>query len=515
MQLNLLLTSDVHAYLTPTNYVEPTFGKPFSLERAVTILRQQQKQCRFSLTFDDGDYLEGSPLGFYLAKVKHEAAPKVIDDAFNSVHYDYGIVGNHEFNYGQAYLKNSIRESHRQFLCANVIDDQGRHPFGQPYAIKQVGPIKVAVMGLTTQGATKWEKPENLKGLRFVSAVTAAKKYVPQMRKKANVVILAYHGGFERNKQGQPTETLKGENESYQILKEVKGIDALLTGHQHRVIADHLFGVPIIQVGHRGEYVGKVTLEINSKRQVTASQVKLIPTKNVTPDPRTVRIVKPTQSAVDRWLDRPLAKVKGSLLFRSAPAARINKCSFIEFIQRVQMATMGAELSAASLFTNEAHGFANPITLRNIMTNYVYPNHLSLSIISGQTLKAAMEQSAKYFTFKNGHITVSRPFVYPKPLNYCYDMYEGVNYVINVAKPVGHRITKLTYRGQPVRPNQKFKIVLNHYRAVGGGHYPMFNRKQIKRTSYLVMDQIIAKYLRKHPVIQATNHHNFKVIYKK
>ncbi|XIF20571.1 MAG: bifunctional metallophosphatase/5-nucleotidase [Acetilactobacillus jinshanensis] len=515
MKLNLLLTSDVHGYLVPTNYVNSQMNAPFSLERAATCLKKLQNKHKYTLTFDDGDYLEGSPLSFYLAKIKKESAPHELDAAFNQMHYDFGIVGNHEFNYGQTYLKNSIQESHRQFLCANVVDSKGHHPFGQPYTVKQVGPLKVAVMGLTTQGTTKWEKSKNLRGLKFISAVTTAKKYVPIMRKQADVVIVAYHGGFERNKQGVPTEILKGENESYQMLKEVKGIDALLTGHQHRIIADHLFGVPTIQVGHRGELVGVITLNLNHNHQVTDSHVKLIPTKSFAPDPKVTKIIQPTEEAVDHWLNRPLAKINGSLSFKSAPQARIHKCNFIEFIQRVQMATMGADISAASLFTNEAHGFENPITLRNIMTNYVYPNTLSLSVITGKILKEAMEQSAKYFTYRNGKITVSRPFVYPKPLNYCYDMYEGVNYVMNVAKPIGHRITKLTYHGKPVQPNQKLRIVLNTYRAVGGGHYSMFNKNQIIKTNRTVMDQVIANYLKKHPVINATNNHNFKVIYQK
>ena len=516
MKLDLLLTSDVHGYLVPTNYVQPDYDAPFGLERAATGLKKLQNASRYHLTFDDGDYLEGSPLSYYLAKIAQQSAPHRLDQAFNSIHYDYGIVGNHEFNYGQRYLHNSIHESHRQFLCANVIDNQGHHPFGKPYIIRKVGPLKIAILGFTTQGTTKWEDPQNLKGLHFISVVKSAQKYVPQLKKRADLVIIAYHGGFECNKQGKPTENLKeGENESYRLLKEVPGIDALLTGHQHRVIADHLFGVPIIQVGHRGQYIGRITLKINPQKQVTGSQARLYPTQKYQPDPRMVKIVRPLQEKVDNWLDQPLARIRGSLTYHDAAEARMHKCSFVEFIQKMQMAIMGTDLSAASIFNNEAHGFENPITMRNIMTNYVFPNQLSKSVITGRDLRAAMEKSAEYFTYHHGQITVSHAFRFPKPLDYCYDMFEGVDYLINVAKPLGHRIEHLTYHGKPLRDDQKLTIALNQFRAVGGGHFPMFNRHQIVKTTPQVMDQLIAGYLKKHPVIQATNNHNFKVVYQK
>ncbi|XIF19881.1 MAG: bifunctional metallophosphatase/5-nucleotidase [Acetilactobacillus jinshanensis] len=510
MKLHLLLTSDVHGYLVPTNYIHQTFNAPFGLERAATYLKHQQSQHQYTLTFDDGDYLEGSPLAAYAAKKYN--APKPIDNAFNHIHYDYGIIGNHEFNFGIPYLKNSIKESKRPFLCANITDQQDNLVFGKPYAIKQVGPIKVGILGATTQGTPKWELPAHIKGLKFHSLVATAKKYVPIMRKKADVIVVVYHGGFERDHNGKPTEILDGENEGYQLLKEVPGIDAFLTGHQHRVIADHLFGVPVMQVGCKGQYVGNVTLDIQNKKVVN-SHVHLEPMKNVPIDPKLTQVVKPAEVATDKWLNKPLAKVQGQMIFQDPHSARMNGCAYDRFIQKMQMKITHADVSANALFTDAGHGFPNPVTIRDVMVNYVYPNKLCLSIVSGKTLKAAIEQSAKYFAYQNGKITVSKAFSNPQPLQYLYDMYYGIDYVINVAKPVGHRVTKLTYHGKPVRPDQKFRMTMNNYRAVGGG-FPMFNKHQIQWMSNRGMPEIIVDYLTKHPVIKADQRHNFKVIYQ-
>ncbi|MGV7462462.1 5'-nucleotidase C-terminal domain-containing protein, partial [Mycobacterium kansasii] len=81
---------------------------------------------------------------------------------------------------------------------------------------------------------------------------------------------------------------------------------------------------------------------------------------------------------------------------------------------------MGADISATALFNDEARGFENPITMRNIMTNYVYPNGLSLLNITGADLKAAMEVSARYFSVKDHQIVVNPAFIHPKRRQYNY-----------------------------------------------------------------------------------------------
>jgi 2',3'-cyclic-nucleotide 2'-phosphodiesterase / 3'-nucleotidase len=518
MKINLLETSDSHGFLFPTNYVNLKDNKPFGLLRCASAFQVLKKQFSNVVTIDNGDFLEGSALAYYCAKIKQQKLPQPIVNTFNAMHYDLGVLGNHEFNYGLKYLKNTIQASNRQFLCANIIDDNGQHPFGPPYIIKNIKGIKVGFLGLTTQGTTKWEKPEHLAGLHFVSARDSAAKYIPEMQKKADINIVVYHGGIERDANGNPTEILNGENETYAMLKSVPGINAVITGHQHRKIATHLLGIPVIQPGHRGEFIGHIELDIQSDTdhhyKVVNSQVELIPTReyavNTTLENKLIHI----QKQINSWLDEPMAHIKGSLDFTDAFQARLQKTSFIQLIQHIQMQTMGVDLSATALFNNEAHGFENPITMRNIITNYVYPNTLTVLKITGADLKAAMENSAKYFDYQNGQITVNHDYIFPKAKHYNYDMYEGVNYIINVAKPIGHRIENLTYHDKPISDTQTLKIALNVYRAVGGGNYSMFNAHKIIASDDHMMSQLIADYLRAHHTIVAANNHNFKVIYR-
>lgn len=91
-------------------------------------------------------------------------------------------------------------------------------------------------------------------------------------------------------------------------------------------------------------------------------------------------------------------------------------------------------------------------------------------------------------------------------------MYEGIDYTLDISKPIGKRVTQLSCKGHTIEANDSFEIVLNKYRAVGGGHYPMFSESKIIRENTEAMSELIADYLQQHPIIEATVNNNFKVI---
>lgn len=518
MKLTILSTSDTHGYVFPTNYVKKGSKQGFGLARAATVIAQEQARATGPvITIENGDFLEGSPLAYYVARVQDHCDPEPLMAIYNQINYDCGILGNHEFNYGQAYLQAAIRESKRPILCANILDHTGQPEYGKPYTVIEKDGLKIGVLGLTTQAVYKWEKATNIDGLQFESAFVAAQKYVPILRQLADVVIVSYHGGFERDlTTGEPNDIHVGENEAYHMLQEIPGIDALVTGHQHRQIATDLFDTPTTQPGFRGQAIGKITLELTrdatGKVTVTDQSSELVSAAKAPLDEQVLQTATGLNQAVVHWLDQPLGHIKGDMTFTDPFAARVTETPYIEFIQRVQMAAMGADISATALFSNEARGFENPITMRNIMTNYVYPNGLSLLKVTGADLRAALEVSARYFSVQDGEIVVNPAFVHPKHRQYNYDMYEGVDYTLNVAQPMGHRVENLTYHGQPVTDDQPLKIVLNQYRAVGGGHYGMYNASKIIGESQSAMSELIADYLQEHPTVAAVTNHNFHVI---
>ena len=515
MKITLLATSDVHGYIYPTNYATDQ-EQPYGYAKIASRIKQIRETSPDPLyVIDNGDFIQGSPFSYYLAKQQDHHVSE-LTNVLNEMDVDASILGNHEFNYGLSYLEQAITSYHHPVLSANILTSKGDPYFGQPYVMIEKQGIKVAILGLTTQYIPHWEQPETIKDLQFVSAVEAAKQYVPKLRELADVVVVAYHGGFEKDLEtGEPTEALTGENEGFQLLQEVAGMDALITGHQHRVIAAKVNGVPIIQPGYRGEFLGKIELSLErtvNGYRVSDGKAELISLVTDEADEDILSLVQKTENELQTWLDQPVGEVQGNMKITDPMQARIVEHPYIEFINRVQMAASGVSISGTALFNNEGQGFNETITMREIITNYIYPNTLAVLKITGQDLRDALEQTANFLAIESGEIVFNPAFIEPKPQYYNYDMYEGIDYEIDLRQPVGQRITKLARAGKPIHPEEELEVVMNQYRAVGGGNYHMFSADKIIREIQIDMTELIADYLRKHQRIHAEVNHNFRVI---
>ncbi|SFK57289.1 2',3'-cyclic-nucleotide 2'-phosphodiesterase / 3'-nucleotidase [Marinilactibacillus piezotolerans] len=517
MKLTIFETSDVHGYLFPTNYQERGLNLGFGLFKLAYALKKEMESIKGpTILIENGDFIQGSPLSFFVLKEKGQANSLI--DALNDLPYDAGVIGNHEFNYGLDYLNSAVNSARYPVLSANVLNEQGKPAFGEPYILLEKEGVNIAILGLTTQYIPHWEHPGNYAGLFFQSALETAKVYVPKLKELADVVIVSYHGGFEKDiDTGEETEIQTGENEGYKLLTEVEGIDVLLTGHQHRELAQMKNGIPTVMPGHKGSYLGKVTLDLQQENKnwiIKAAQPELIQISEKTPvEFNLADKYEKLNQEVEDWLDQPIGKVTGDMTIKNVEQARIIEHPYIEFIQKVQMYYTDCDISGTALFNNESSGFNPQVTMRDVVTNYIFPNTLAVLKVTGAELKAAIEQSAEYFVLNDqGEIDVNPDFIEPKPQMYNYDMYEGVEYTINVSKPFGERVIEFNYKGKPVQSDDILEVVINQYRAVGGGDYTMFDASKIIREVTIPMNELIGNYFKEFGTVKATVNHNFKVV---
>lgn len=518
MKIRILETSDLHGFVLPTNFTEKDMDLPFSIAKARTkmdeLTSSSEQKGEIVIKIENGDILQGSALAYYLAKKAKEGIKDLVN-VTNSFGYDVGLLGNHEFNYGLEYLETYVKQVNYPILAANVLDKKGQPVFGPTYQIIEKHGLKIGIVGFLTQYIPHWEQPATIKDLTFQSIVEAAKEILPDLRQRVDVLLVAYHGGFERDLlTGIPTESLTGENEAYQLLLEYgELIDALVTGHQHREIAQHVLGVPVIQPGFRGDFVGEIELELDKQKKITHSKAKIHRTAESKVSTDVVELISDISKETEEWLDQPMGKVLGNMKILDPMAARISEHPYIELINKIQMEATAAKISGTALFNNEAKGFDEQITMRSILTNYIYPNTLAVLRVTGSDLKAALERTAEHLEINDeGEIIFSPRFVEPKPEYYNYDMYEGIDYTIDLKKKIGQRIVNLSFEGRPVASEEFLEIVVNQYRAVGGGNYPMFSADKIVREITVDMTELIAAYLKNHPVIQATVNHNFMIL---
>lgn len=511
MKIQFLSTSDLHGYIYPTDFRQRNQSLAFGATKVKQLVNQLEAAGHPLLKIDNGDFLQGSPLSYYVAKREGH----LMADMMNAMGFDAGVLGNHEFNYGREYLEATIAKLNYPIICANILKEDGQSLTGHPYVILEKAGIKIALLGLTTPYIPHWEQPTTVKGLTFKSAVETAKEYLPQLKELADIVVVSYHGGFERDLvSGLPTETLTGENEGYKLLYEVHGIDVLLTGHQHRELAFTTESCALTQPSDKGRFLGAVTVDYDQQtKTITKRQAELIPVTGEE-DPTMQQTFLPVLAEVEDWLDQQIGQVEGDMTINNPMAVRSEGHPYIEFIQQVQMAATGTDISGTALFDNNGTGFGSDICMRDVVTNYIYPNTLAVLKVTGSELRQALERTATYFDIADGELVVSPAFLSPKVEHYNYDLYAGIDYTIDVTQPKGQRITRFNYHGQPIDDQQVLEVVVNQYRAVGGGDYAMFGADKIIREVTVDMTELIADYLQQHPVIQAVETKNFNVIYR-
>nr|WP_051024251.1 MULTISPECIES: bifunctional 2',3'-cyclic-nucleotide 2'-phosphodiesterase/3'-nucleotidase [Bacillus] len=314
IKLRIMETTDTHTNLLSYDYYKGVTSDKVGLIKTAELVKQARKESQNTVLVDNGDTIQGTPLGTYTAKVnplkKGQVHPVI--KIMNEMGYDMATLGNHEFNYGLDYLDELYNDANFSYVSANVyIDDKDQNPNNDknkftPYKIleKKVRDesgkeqtIKIGYLGLVTPQIMDWDKA-NLEGEVITKDIVAtAEKFVPEMREKgADLVIVMAHSGFNSS-----AEANKGAEDAIYPLTKVKGIDALTFSHTHKVFPaadikslDALFkdkdgkllsgvdnekgtinGVPAVQAGYGGEKLGLIDLDIqkvDGKWKVVQSQ---------------------------------------------------------------------------------------------------------------------------------------------------------------------------------------------------------------------------------------------------
>lgn len=515
-KITILQTSDIHGSVYPINYGNNEKAN-VGLGKIASVIQQERLLDDQLVLIDNGDLIQGTPLTYYSVQFLQDQHNPMIN-LLNYLKYDASVIGNHEFNYGMDVLNRAIDESKSPWLSANIVDEKSKQPyFGCPYIIKEVQGAKIAILGVTTHYIPNWESKQNIAGLAFQDALQETKKWVAYIKERENphVLIVSYHGGFERDLEtGEPTEKLTGENQGYAICQEVEGIDVLLTGHQHRSLTGNINGVEIVQPSNNGQMIGKIVLTLNEKNEIEHKTSELLVVDDVEADEEILKITASVEEETQIWLDQPIGKIEGDMLITDPLLVRTGDHAAIEFINNVQMDIAGVEISNTSMFNNASPGFEPNVTMRDIISNYMFPNTLKVLRLSGKDIKEALEQSAQYFTLnEDGSLEVNPTYIYPKPQHYNYDMWEGIEYVLDIRNPVGRRVTSLNVKGAPIQLDGEYDVVMNNYRAGGGGNFMMFQDKPVIKDIPMDMTEILVNYIRERQIVKATTNHNWKVIW--
>jgi len=501
--IRFLVSSDTHGFIFPYDYASGR-DENYGLARLSTLVNSLRDEN--TLLIDNGDALEGSPLTFF-----HYHNPGTgtcpVTTVMNAMGYDYVNVGNHDFDYGQDALREHLDALKAPCITANAFDK--KVPLGPTYVVREFGGKKVALFGLTTPAVTRWEPAGSIRDFAFTSAAETAARTVELLKRleRPDYILCFYHGGFEKDlMSGQPGPEAEGENEACRILETVRGIDVLVTGHQHLSVSSQINGVIVTQTAANGAQLACIDINTSSN----AVKAALLNADGEA-DPKILALVQKEEDACQQWLDQPLGTTALDLSIKDEMEARFHKSQVITFLNMVQMEATGADLSAASLFVG-ATGFPQTITMRSLVSTYSYPNTLVVKKITGRILRAYLEKCAEYFTVRGDLIAVSPVFNGPKPKYYNYDMIDGISYTIKAINDPGRKVVSLTYQGKEVTDDMEFTIALNSFRARCGNDFGMLAKCKTLREINTSMVDLIAEYVMKHHVVDFKPVNNITVI---
>ena len=207
VKLRILETTDLHVNILPYDYYRDAADDTVGLARTATIVKAARSEARNSLLFDNGDLIQGSPLGDFVAYRRGmkmgDVHPMVA--AMNTLDYDCGTLGNHEFNYGLDFLQNSLGAAKFPLVCANVIKADGA-TLRKPWLIldrefvDEAGAaqkLKVGVIGFVPPQIVQWDKAHLDGKATTIDIVEAAERHVPDIRRAgADIIVALCHSGI-------------------------------------------------------------------------------------------------------------------------------------------------------------------------------------------------------------------------------------------------------------------------------------------------------------------------------
>ncbi|MGF1433012.1 bifunctional 2',3'-cyclic-nucleotide 2'-phosphodiesterase/3'-nucleotidase [Bacillus thuringiensis] len=570
VKLRILETSDIHVNLMNYDYYQTKTDNKVGLVQTATLVNKAREEVKNSVLFDDGDALQGTPLGDYVAnKIKNQE--NSVDSNYvhplyrvmNLMKYDVISLGNHEFNYGLDYLKEVTGKTKIPVINSNVYrddhdgnDENDEHYFDRPYHIlekevmdeagqKQI--VKIGVMGFVPPQIMNWDKA-NLEGqVKAKDIVETAKKMVPKMKAEgADVIVALAHSGVDKS-----GYNVGMENASY-YLTEVPGVNAVLMGHSHTEVKDVFNGVPVVMPGVFGSNLGIIDMQlkkVNGKWEVQKDQSKpqLRPIADskgnplVESDQKLVNEIKDEHEKTIEYVNTHVGETKAPInsyfsLVQDDPSVQIVtnaqkwyveqelKKPEYEKIKDIPVLSAGAPFKAggrngATYYTDIPAG---TLAIKNVADLYVYPNTLYAVKVNGAQVKEWLEMSAGQFNQINPKPKekIEQQLVNTGYPTYNFDIIDGLKYEIDVTQPAKYdkdgkvvnantnRIVNMTYEGKPVADDQEFIVATNNYRG-SSKTFPGVSEGEVIYQSQDETRQIIVKYMQETPVINPTADKNW------
>jgi 2',3'-cyclic-nucleotide 2'-phosphodiesterase/3'-nucleotidase len=501
--VTLAFTADLHGCVSPIDSLTrgPAAG---GFARTATLIRGIRDRDPDTVYVDLGDLVQGTPMSYLAIS---ESPPHPMVRVLRRLGCAGLVVGNHEFNFGQAFREDLVRTSPFPILAANVVDERGELAF-VPYLLVRVREKTIALLALTTPQVPRWEEPAHIEGLLFRDAVQTAREWVPRLRSDADAVIVAAHMGWEGVTDGGLELPSPPENDVARLVAEVPGIDAVVMAHTHEIVERVERGVVVVQPGARGVAVAELRLSWDSEdaRVRVRSTVHRVGNDTRVDDTVLAEVAREEQAAA-AWLDEVVATASGPFLL---DGLRYRDNEVLSLLHQVNFDAAGTDLSSAALFHPRATLAAGDVCVRNLFRIYPFENDLTIVELTVDQVREYLEQIA--LAYAGPAVNGAPPPLHPSVRLYNHDAIAGVEYVIDPSLPPGRRVAALTFRGTELGGSHRLSMSASSYRVQGGGGYDVFRRSRVVERTGREMRALLIDWSRERRVLEPFVFDNWSVI---
>lgn len=465
-QITILGTSDMHSDIWGYDYasVEETEGS--GMARLYTYILKVREENPNAFLVDGGDDIQGTIMSDDIFNKNPDRDHPVVA-AMNLMGYDAMTLGNHEFNWGIKAMQTILDKAEFPVLCANVAGKDGELVTGEGWTIVEKGGVKLAIIGVTSPSVPRWDGgKEGIDECTYEDASAAVKRAIEEIGDQADLIMVSAHMGLEAEYYVDEDDR---RDSAAKILEVNPEVDVLQVAHTHTTVNEKVGEVPVAGVRGSGVEIARFDLTLDKDKKIVDSKVEIVSMEDVEPSEE-IRTLETVATAHEEAIKFINEDVLGSTTARFQPDNEIDgiaqgwieDTAVMDLINTVQLEKSGADVSAAALFKYGSDLPEGDIKYNNIFDIYKYDNTLYRVKITGAELKEYMEWSAGYYnTWKEGDINISFD---PEFRDYKYDMFAGVDYEIDISKPVGERITNLKYKGEDLADDQELTLAVNNYR---------------------------------------------------
>ena len=493
VKIKVVETSDVHGHFFPYDFMEK---KPIrgTLTRANSYIKQQRKKYGDDhfLLIDNGDILQGQPCVYWSNYVMPENE-NIAASVINYMKYDAETVGNHDIEPGHKVYDKWIREVRCPLLGANIVKEEYKNAAArpehiytglQPYSVHYKDGVKIVVIGMITPAIPNWLNKSIWKGLEFEEMTACAKKWIKYVKEyeKPDLIFGLFHSGLDG---GIKTDEYD-ENATESVAREVPGFDVIFFGHDHQVHNTFITNKagekvlcidPSCYVANVAE--AEITLTYNdgklAKKQIKGNIVNVLDEKI---DKKMLEHFQPTIDEVKDYVSQRIGYFKQPIYTRES---FFGNSAFTDLIHNLQMSISKADISFNAPLAFDTTIDAGEVTQADMFKLYRFENLLFVLRMTGEEIRKHLEFSYDMWTN-----TMTSPSDHILRLNddskedqqrtgfqyytFNFDSACGIDYLVDVTKPDGQKVKILRMsNGEPFDEKKWYKVVMNSYRANGGG----------------------------------------------